>query len=261
MEVGTVRQPTSLDDERFFLVAAVVMVAVVIGGFLNLWIQGVTTFAAPWPVHLHAVVFMGWVGFFALQVWLATRGPLTLHRRLGWIAVAYIPLILVIGTATIVRMLRLGTTPPMWTPAYFFVMNMMAMIGFTALTIAAISMRRQTDWHRRLMFCGMAALIIVAVNRLMPVSVLFAVMSLASSLAILLFPLAGMVFDRRRFGRVHPAWLWGLGALIISGLTTEMLGRSAFIGAAVETITAGTPGALHPPMVKPEMGSPSGAQP
>lgn len=259
MEVGPVRKVTNLNDERFFLIAAGVMVAVVIGGFLNLWIQGVTTFAAPWPVHFHAVVFMGWVGIFALQVWLATRGPLTLHRRLGWIAAAYIPLILLLGTATIVRVLRLGTSPPMWTPAYFFVMNMVALISFAVLTIAAIVMRRQTGWHRRLIFCGMAALIITAVNRLMPVLVLFAVMSLASSLTILLFPLAGMISDRRRFGRVHPAWLWGMGALIISGLTTELLGRSAFIGATVEAITAGTPGAIHPPMMKPKMAPPNGA--
>lgn len=239
-----------LGDERFFLGAAAVMIAVVIGGFLNLWLQGVTTFAAPWPVHLHAVVFMGWVGFFAFQVWLATKGPVTLHRRLGWISVAYIPVILILGTATIVRMLRLGTTPPMWTPAYFFVMNMVALVAFSVLTVAAIAMRRQSSWHRRLMFCGMAALIITAVNRLVPVPVLFAIMSLASSLAILLFPLAGMLFDKRRDGRVHPAWLWGASVLIVSGATTETLGRSMLAGKVVETITSGSPGASRPAMAQ-----------
>lgn len=246
-------QSLVLGDERFFLKAAAVMIAVVIGGFLNLWIQGVTTFAAPWPVHLHAIVFMGWVGFFALQVWLATKGSLGLHRRLGWIAVGYIPLILVVGTATIVRMLRLGTTPPMWTPAYFFVMNMVALLGFAVLTIAAIAMRRQSGWHRRLMFCGMAALIITAVNRLMPVPVLFAVMSLASSLAILAFPVAGMLFDVRRDGRTHPAWLWGAAVLVATGMMTETLGRSVLAGKAVEAITQGSPGASRPSMTKPKL--------
>ena len=242
-----------LGDERFFLVASAVMVAVVVAGFLNLWIQGVTTFAAPWPVHLHAVVFMGWVGIFMLQVWLATRGPLALHRRLGWIAVAYIPVIVLLGTATIVRMVRLGTTPPMWTPAYFFVMNMVALIGFAALTTAALLMRRRTGWHRRLMLCGMSALIITAVNRLMPVPVLFAVMSLASSLVILSFPLAGILFDWQRDGRVHPAWLWGAAALVLAGATTETLGRSALAGATVQAIAVGSIGADRPPMSKPDM--------
>ena len=230
-------------DERFFLAAAGTMCLVVIAGFTNLLLQGITTFAAPWPVHLHAVVFMGWVGIFMAQVWIATRGLLPLHRRLGWISVAYIPLILVLGTATIVRMLRLGTTPPMWTPSYFFVMNMMALIGFAILSIAGICMRRRTDWHRRLMLCAMAALIITAFNRLMPVSLLFAVMSLVSAIAILVFPIAGMIADRRRTGRIHPAWLWGFGVLVLNGVTTETLGRSGIAAAAVHAITAGSPGA------------------
>lgn len=238
-----VRQRVATGDEGFFLGTAAVMVIVVIGGFLNLWLQGVTSFSAPWPVHLHAVVFMGWVGFFTLQVILATRGPQALHRRLGWIALAYVPAILVSGTATIVRVMQLGSTPPMWTPGYFLVMNMMALVGFVILTVAAVAMRRRTDWHRRLMICGMAALLVTPVNRWMPVPVLFAVMSLASSLVILLFPLAGMIRDKRRSGRVHPAWAWGLGALVVTGMATEVVGRSALAGAAVAAITAGQPAA------------------
>lgn len=243
-----VRQRVATGDEGFFLGTAAVMVIVVIGGFLNLWLQGVTSFSAPWPVHLHAVVFMGWVGFFTLQVILATRGSQALHRRLGWIALAYVPAILASGTATIVRVMQLGTTPPMWTPGYFLVMNMMALVGFVALTGAAVAMRRRTDWHRRLMICGMAALLVTPVNRWMPVPVLFAVMSLASSLVILLFPLAGMIRDKRRSGRVHPAWAWGLGALVATGMATEVVGRSALAGAAVAMITAGQPAAGTAPL-------------
>lgn len=182
---------------------------------------------------------MGWVGFFTLQVILATRGSQALHRRLGWISLAYVPAILASGTATIVRVMQLGTTPPMWTPGYFLVMNMMALVGFVALTGAAVALRRRTDWHRRLMICGMAALLVTPVNRWMPVPVLFAVMSLASSLVILLFPLAGMVRDKRLSGRVHPAWAWGLAALAVTGIATEVVGRSALAGAAVAAITAG----------------------
>lgn len=258
---GRVRQTGLQGDDGFFLGAAAVIVAVVVGGFLNLLLQGVTSFGAPWPVHLHAFVFMGWVAFFALQVWLATKGPHPLHRRLGWLAAAYAPLILLVGTATIVRNLRLGTTPPMWTPAYFFVMNMMALTGFGILTAAALALRRHSDWHRRLMLCGMAALVITAVNRLMPVPVLFAIMSLASSAAILLLPLAGMLSDQRRAGRVHPAWIWGLGVLVATGATTELLGRSPLAGAAVAIITKGNPGAGRAPLEKPALPSPGHAGP
>jgi hypothetical protein len=243
-----VKERVATGDEGFFLGTAAVIVIVVIGGFLNLWLQGVTSFAAPWPVHLHALVFMGWVGFFTLQVILAARGSQALHRRLGWISLAYVPAILASGTATIVRVMQLGTTPPMWTPAYFLVMNMMALAGFVILTSAAVAMRRRTNWHRRLMICGMAALLVTPVNRLMPVPVLFAVMSLASSLVILLLPLAGMVWDLRRSGRAHPAWSWGLAALAMTGIATEVLGRSALAGAVVAAITEGHPTAGTVPL-------------
>lgn len=49
--------------------------------------------------------------------------------------------------------------------------------------------------------------------------------------------------------------------MIISGLITDMLGQSAFIGAPVETITAGNPRTLHPLTAQPEMGLPSGVEP
>jgi uncharacterized membrane protein YdcZ (DUF606 family) len=98
------------------------------------------------------------------------------------------------------------------------------------------------------MICGMAALLVTPVNRLMPVPVLFAVMSLASSIVILLFPLAGMVGDKRRSGRVHPAWAWGLGALVATGIATEVAGRSALASTMVAVITEGNPVAGTAPL-------------
>lgn len=234
-------------DARLFLGLAAAMAAVTVAGFLNLWLQGVTSFAAPWPVHLHGIVFMGWVGLFVAQVWLGVHGPGALHCRLGRLALLYIPLLLVVGTATIVRVMRLGTTPPMWTPPYVLVMNMMALAAFALFTSAALLLRHDTAWHRRLMVCGMAALVITPVNRLMPVPVLFAVMGAASAAAILLFPLAGMWADRRRTGRTHPAWLWGLATLAATGLATEWLGRSPLAAAAVAALAQASPSPILSP--------------
>ncbi len=147
-------------------------------------------------------------------------------------------------------MMRLATVPPFWTYAYFMVMNLVALIAFAALTILAIRLRKDTRWHRRLMFCGMAALVITPVNRLLPDSVLAQHMSLVSAIAILLFPLAGMVADWLRERRVHPAWMWGLSVLVVSGLTTEIVGRSSWAGSAVRVLTADSPGAYVDPFVQ-----------
>lgn len=65
------RQSSFAGDERFFLIASAVMVALIIAGFLTLYLRGISTFAAPWPVHAHVAAFMAWVGFIMLQVTLA----------------------------------------------------------------------------------------------------------------------------------------------------------------------------------------------
>lgn len=237
-------------DDRFFLIASAIMVAVIVAGFARLFLRGISTFAAPWPVHLHALTFMGWVGFFMLQVSLACTGRVDLHRRLGWAGAILIPLLVAIGAITLCRMMRNAAVPPFWTYAYFFAMNMVALISFAVLTIAAIFWRNDTRWHRRLMFCGMAALVITPVNRLLPDAILVQYMSLISAAAILLFPLAGMGADWLRERRIHSAWLWGLGVLTVAGLATEVVGRSSWAGAAVGFITADSPGALVDPFAR-----------
>lgn len=237
-------------DERFFLIASSVMVALIIAGFVTLYLRGISTFAAPWPVHAHGLAFMAWVGFFMLQVTLATTGRVALHKRLGWVGAALMPVLLILGALILFRMMRNAAVPPFWTYAYFMTMNLMALVAFAALTIAAIRLRKRTDWHRRLMFCGMAALVVTPFNRLTPDAVLAQSMSLIPAIAVLLFPLAGIVADWLRDRRVHSAWWWGLGALMLSGVTTEVVGRSPIAGDIVALITAETPGELIDPFVQ-----------
>lgn len=238
------------DDGRFFLIASAVMVTLIVAGFLTLYLRGISTFAAPWPVHVHGVAFMAWVGFFMLQVTLATTGRVHLHKRLGWIGAVLMPVLLILGALILFRMMRNAAVPPFWTYAYFMTMNLMALVAFAALTIAAIRLRKRTDWHRRLMFCGMAALVVTPFNRLTPDAVLAQSMSLIPAIAILFFPLAGIAADWLRDRRVHPAWWWGLGALILTGVTTEVAGRSPITGDIVALITAGTPAEKIDPFVQ-----------
>jgi hypothetical protein len=237
-------------DEGFFLIASAVMVTLIVAGFLTLYLRGISTFAAPWPVHVHAVAFMAWVGFFMVQVTLATTGSVHLHKRLGWIGAGLMPVLLILGTLILFRMMRNAAVPPFWTYSYFMTMNLMALITFAALTIAALRLRRRTDWHRRLMFCGMAALVVTPFNRLTPDAVLAQSMSLIPAIAILFFPLAGIAADWLRDRRVHRAWWWGLGALIMTGATTEIAGRSPIAGDIVALITAGTAGEKIDPTVQ-----------
>jgi hypothetical protein len=59
-----------------------------------------------------------------------------------------------------------------------------------------------------------------------------------------------MAADWLRDRRIHPAWFWGLGALILTGLTTELVGRLPLAGSLVTLVTAGSPGAQIDPFVQ-----------
>jgi hypothetical protein len=82
-------QPTApapiAGNERFFLRSAVVMTVVIVSGFAFQYLMGRSTFAAPLRVHLHAWLFMGWVGIYLLQNIFVATGQMDLHRRLGWV--------------------------------------------------------------------------------------------------------------------------------------------------------------------------------
>jgi len=71
------------NNSRFFMVMAFVMAAVIIAGFsLNL-AMGRSTFAAPFAVHVHAGIFMGWLALYLAQHVTAASRNWPLHRSLG----------------------------------------------------------------------------------------------------------------------------------------------------------------------------------
>src|SRR5690606_35022815 len=108
----------------------------------------------------------------------------------------------------------------------------------------AIGVRRNTGWHRRLMFCAFAALTGPGVGRLVP-SVLFIPYAwyVVAILPAVLFPAVGMLADKRRYGIVHPAWFWGVAIVLGLQVFADLIAYSPFGYAFTEWFLAGTPGA------------------
>ena len=238
-------------DDRFFLIMAFVMMALIFLGFSMQLAAGRSTFARPWFVHAHALVFMGWVVLYVLQnVWVS-RGSMALHRTLGWIGVVWIAGMILLGTTVTVAMVQGGRVPFFFTPLSFLVFDPMSVLTFAGLSWTAVALRRQTDWHRRLHYCGMATLLAPAFGRLLPVPFLIPYAYEAAFAPGLIFPLIGIVADWRRTGRVHPAWWWGLGAMIASFAVTEAVVFSPVGEALYGLVTAGTPGAAIAPSAYP----------
>jgi hypothetical protein len=235
-------------DERFFLRAAIVMTLTIVAGFSLQLAMGRSSFSSPPLVHAHAITFMGWVAIYLLQNIFVATNRMALHRRLGWVAAGWMLAMLVLGCLVTAAMVRRGQVPFFFRPLQFLVFDPMTLFAFVGLTSAAIVLRRRTEWHRRLHFCGMSLLLGPAFGRLLPMPLLQPWAWEAAFAATLIFPVIGMWSDARRNGRVHPAWHWGIGVMIGAAFLTEAVTYSPVGTAVYRAVTAGSNGAAVAPL-------------
>jgi len=152
------------------------------------------------------------------------------------------------GFLVTAAMARNGTVPFFFQPLHFLIFDPLTILAFAGLTAAAILLRRRTEWHRRLHFCGMTMLLAPAFGRLLPLPLLQPWAWEATFVVTLLFPLCGMWSDLRRRGRVHPAWGAGVAAILASFVVIEAISYSPVGTAIYEAVTEGSPGANIPPL-------------
>lgn len=235
-------------DERFFLRAAVIMTMITVAGFATNYLMGRSTFAAPIRVHIHAFFFMGWVGIYLLQNVFVATGRIDLHRKLGWVAAFWIVPMIAMGCYVTGVMVRAGNAPFFFKPQQFLIFDPMIVLTFAALTVAAVRLRRQTEWHRRLHFCGFSTIMGPGLARLLPLPLLMPWAYETFALACLLFPMAGMYADVRRSGHAHPAWRYGIATMIAGFAITEAFTYSPVGTAIYAAVVKGSPGASIAPL-------------
>ena len=238
----------SSGDDRFFVRGAIVMALTIFAAFTFQHAMGRSSFASPPLVHAHAIIFMGWVVIYLTQNLLIGTGRVDIHRKLGWIALGWIFPMVLLGCLVTLAMLRRGQVPFFFRPLQFLVFDPMTLFFFAGLTLAAVAMRRQTQWHRRLHFCGMSLLLGPAFGRLLPLPLLQPWAWEAAFAATLLFPAAGIIADLRRSGSVHPAWRYGVGAMLACLVLTEAITYSPLGTALYRVVTADSPGAAVAPL-------------
>lgn len=244
-------RPVAARETGFFLAGAIVMALVLVGGFSMQLAMGRSTFAVPWSIHAHAVLFFGWTAFYVLQTALVHAGATTWHRQLGWLSVFFIPAMVVVGTYVTVAMVRKAGVPFFFQPLFFLMMNPLSVLVFAGLASAGIILRRQTQWHRRLLFCAMAGLTGPGFGRLLPMPFLIPWADWATFGAIMIFPVWGVLRDLKVHGRVHPAWWWGSGGIVAVQLGAVLLAASPAGTAIYEAVTRGSPGAAVSPHAYP----------
>jgi hypothetical protein len=220
--VATVGTTEESRERLFFLVMAIAIAVTVVTAFSLFLAAGISSFHSPWWVHVHAVTFMTWIGFYVLQNMLVFRDDIALHRRLGRIGAAYAVWMVVVGLVLTPLTLAVGRSPPFFTPAYFLALDLVNITTFGALLYAAIRNRRRTDWHRRLMLCAIICVAAPAIGRLIVLSgnTMTATLNVA---LLLVYVVIAMLFDWVNRGRVHAAYFWGAGTLLLMVAAVELL--------------------------------------
>lgn len=87
-----------------------------------------------------------------------------------------------------------------------------------------------------------------ALGRLLPMPLLQPLAWESAVAASMLFPIIAALSDRRRQGYVHPAWIWGISATLVSFALIEALTYSPLALTIYEAVTNGTPGAAVRPL-------------
>ena len=235
-----------VSEVRFFRTLAWIMSAIIIAGFVLNLAMGRSTFAVPWQYHVHGVVFFAWVSIFLAQNTFIAGGNIALHKRLGQLAYLWIPLMVVMGFVIMFTSMRRNGGPFFFDQNEFMISNTLQLLVFGGLAFASLRARRYTGWHRRLMFCAMAILTGPGFGRLLPLPLVIPHGWRIMVAVTMIIPVIGMIADYRRHGKVHPAWLWGVGIVVVAQVVADLIAYSPIGISLTEQVLAGTPGAERP---------------
>lgn len=156
---------------RFYAWMAVLMTAIVLGGFWPSYYGPLLRGAAsrPWVLHVHGAIFMGWMVLLMTQVALVVSGRTATHRKLGTFGIGYGILVFVMGLVVSFAAPLLHLAAGEWKmdeAAGFLIIPLGDMVLFGGFFGAAILYRRKPEIHKRLILLATVALLFAAIGRL-----------------------------------------------------------------------------------------------
>jgi hypothetical protein len=220
----------------FYLWIAITMAATAFLGFVpTFWVplaQGIPERIG--VLAIHALLFFGWTLLLIYQTWLAASGNIARHRDVGMIGVSLATAMTIFGTLAAINAAQRAIAANFAHGGEaFMIVPMASVFSFAVLVIAALVNVRRSDWHKRLMLSASAVILEAAIARPF---IAYIVMGghlppfegtaglaglpgppppvagvLPPALTGELFIVAGMIYDWRTRGKVHPAYFWAGG--------------------------------------------------
>ena len=181
-------------------------------------------------MHIHGLVFTGWLLLLVGQNWRIAQGRLDHHRAWGLAGIAFATLMLAVGYLTAIVGISGRLEAGYGDDARaFLIVPFYSVTMFFAFVVAAMANIRRPEWHKRFIFVATTVALMPAIARFVflyrrgytpgtrpgdfpPSQVDASLISLLIACVIVIG--AGMVFDWRTRGRPHPAWVIGLVVLM-----------------------------------------------
>ena len=155
---------------RFYVYLSLWMWVLALGGFGPGLVEQVaagTWLSMPVILHVHAIVYLGWLALFTYQVSLPGSGQVERHRQFGKLLVAYAGLMVVVGIAVMLsRFAERVAAGQMELARSVLIHPLTDMLVFPVLFGLAVYFRRSPSTHKRLMVAATTMLLIAAVGRM-----------------------------------------------------------------------------------------------
>jgi hypothetical protein len=228
-------QKNVLVDRWFFTGMTLAMLAVATAGFVPSIVHTAGRRAPISPlVAAHGILFFAWLIIFLVQSRLVATGRVALHRRVGVAAAFVLALMIPLGYATTVIMVRRGfdLTGDLridHDPLFESIFPFGDLLMFTVLAVAAIAYRRQPEIHKRLMLFANIVLMGAPLAHFIGHAPRLAAMPGAIIMVpISMFLIAAVARDYWLMGRVRPLTVALAIVLFLSGpLRAADIGPSA----------------------------------
>jgi ABC-type multidrug transport system permease subunit len=205
---------------RFHPVAVTALAAVVFAGFAKTYYFRIFSGSPPLAqaAHIHGMIATVWIALHYTQARLVAAHRVDLHRRLGIFAAFVAALLAVQAISMAVSSAAAGHAPPGRNPLQFLSVAIGTTTVFAVFVGSALALRRQREWHKRLMLLATMTLLVPAMGRLdaqimQPLGLPRLLLAPGVTVAFVAW---AWVHDWRRLGRVHPAYIVGGIALIVS---------------------------------------------
>jgi len=205
-------------NRPFYTWAALAAALVVFAGFARtFYLNGMLAhFPLTGLLVFHGLVMTSWFVLFFVQVRLVASRRTDLHRRVGPYGAVLAALVLIVGTTTAIVAAKAGHSPPGAPPALVFLAIPLGdMLLFAGVVGAALWLRRRPEYHKRLMLVATLGILPAAISRIPIDALQSAGLPAFFGVADILI-LGCLVADTIRHRRLHPAFGWGFGFVVLT---------------------------------------------